>query len=51
MKRADEGVAKVHEKSAHHQVNANACKDDNHQKFGKYRPNNSVEKINPHNFR
>ena len=51
MKRADKLVAKVHEKSTHHQVDADAREDDNHQKLGEYRTYDSVKKINPHNFR
>jgi hypothetical protein len=51
MKRADELVAKVNEKSTYHQVNANAGEDDHHQELGEYRTYDSVKKINPHNFR
>ena len=48
MKRFDKQVAEVQEKSAHHQVNANAGEDDNHQKLGEYRTYDFVKKINPH---
>ena len=50
LKGAAELVAQLYEKSAHYQVNANARKDNNHQKLGEYRTYDSVKKINPHNF-
>jgi hypothetical protein len=37
MKRADELIAKVYEKSTHHQVDANAGQNDHHQKLGENR--------------
>jgi hypothetical protein len=51
MKRTDKLVAKVNEKSTHHQVDANAGQENHHQQLGEYRTYDSAKKINPHNFR
>jgi hypothetical protein len=48
MKWADELVAKVNEKSTHHQVNANAGEDDNHQQFGEYRSEDFIKPFDWH---
>jgi hypothetical protein len=48
MKRADELIAHVYEKSTHHQVNANAGEEDNHQKLGEYRAEDFIKPFSWH---